>query len=437
MANGQTHEKGSPMEGADRAGHIVAADRGFETGDSLLARLVTRGVALGAGGILRRLDERLVEGTLAVTLPSGEQRLLGGHGGDGPHAQVVLHNWRPLKRLISGGSVGWARSYIDGDWDSPALERLFELFSHNRHSLGAQTRGSRITGWLNRVAHGVRDNSRDGSRRNIAFHYDLGNDFYSQWLDPSMTYSSAIFKEGDNSLQAAQQRKYRRLLDQIDAKAGEHVLEIGCGWGGFAEIAARERGLKVTGITLSKEQLGYARQRIAKAGLAGQVDFQLIDYRDVTGQFDHIASIEMFEAVGQPYWQTFMDKVQELLRPGGRAGLQIITIDEAIFEAYRRGADFIQTYIFPGGMLPAERHLREVSQQAGLVWRDAASFGQHYAQTLAIWRKSFEAALAEKRIPEGFDQAFQRIWTYYLTYCEGGFRAGGIDVMQVALAKPR
>lgn len=416
---------------AQRAAQLVQADKDFFTASGLLGRLAVAGRAQ----VISTLDAQLRQGTLKVTFPDGSQRLLGGHG-PGPHADVILHRWLPVGRFLIGGTVGWARGYINGEWTSPDLAALAELFTLNRYALGNSHRGNWLSRVMNSLAHAWRENSHSGSRKNISFHYDLGNDFYKAWLDPSMTYSAALFADGDNCLEAAQQRKYRSLLDMIGAQPGDHLLEIGCGWGGFAETAARERGCTVTGITLSQEQLAFARQRVSAAGLADKVTFELRDYRDVEGRFDKIASIEMFEAVGEKFWQPYMNKVRDVLAPGGRAGIQVITIDDGMFDAYRRGADFIQTYIFPGGMLPSVPRFRRAAETAGLSWDQAQFFGSHYARTLNAWAQSFHDAFEGRRLPQGFDETFRRIWHYYLTYCEGGFRGGGIDVMQVSLVKP-
>jgi cyclopropane-fatty-acyl-phospholipid synthase len=425
-----------PPDNYNRVRAVNEAATGFVTGDGLLGWLWAR----GPQKIVNQLNKRIRQGSLRVHTPDGQLIEIGGHA-PGPHGEVILKNWRPARRLVIGGHTAFATSYIDGDWDSPDMASLFEVFSLNRNVLSNTIRGAFLSRILNGLKHAVRANTQEGSKKNIQFHYDLGNAFYAQWLDPSMTYSSAIFADGDNCLESAQTRKYRRLLDMLDAKPGERVLEIGSGWGGFAELAARERGLHVTGVTLSEEQLAYAQNRIAKAGLSAQAQFHLTDYRDIDparhgGLFDHVVSIEMFEAVGEQYWQTYMDKVRDVLRPGGRIALQIITIDDAIFEAYRKGADFIQTYIFPGGMLPSVGRLKTAVQTAGLDWARHDSFGPHYARTLRLWLESFEKTLADGKLPAGFDEKFQRIWRYYLTYCEGGFRGGGIDVQQVALVKP-
>jgi cyclopropane-fatty-acyl-phospholipid synthase len=287
---------------------------------------------------------------------------------------------------------------------------------------------------VNRLRHGLRGNSRAGARRNIHAHYDLGNEFYARWLDPSMTYSSARYEAPGQPLQAAQEAKYASLARQMALAADHHVLEIGCGWGGFAEFAAREVKAKVTAITISQAQFEFARKRMHDQGLAERADIRLVDYRDVEGRFDRVASIEMFEAVGEKYWPAYFGKIREALKPGGRAGLQIITIRDDLYAGYRRRADFIQKYIFPGGMLPSEARLREVTERAGLAWEGVSRFGQHYADTLAEWAQRFEGAWGDI-VGLGFDERFRRLWRFYLSYCEAGFRTGRTDVVQLSLAR--
>jgi cyclopropane-fatty-acyl-phospholipid synthase len=385
--------------------------------------------------VLDRIDSGLVEGSLAATLPGGRKRLLGGRA-PGPAAVVDLVSWRALVRLVTGGSAGWYVAWAKGEWTSPDPTVLFELFMRNRVSLGGTARSGgvirRVRGWRN----GLRRNSRAGSRRNIHFHYDLGNDFYSLWLDPSMMYSAALFDEAaitTEDLTVAQARKNAAILDRLEPTPGQTVLEIGCGWGGFAEAAAR-RGLRVDAITLSSEQERAVNDRIAEAGLSG-VTVSRTDYRDVTGQYDGIASIEMVEAVGQDYWGTYLAAIARALRPGGRAAIQYITIDDAIFEAYAANVDFIQRFVFPGGMLLSESRFRALAAEHGLKWRDNHRFGLHYAETLRRWRVAFDAAVSAGRLPAKFDRKFIDLWRYYLMYCEGGFRGQGIDVAQVTLVK--
>ena len=315
----------------------------------------------------------------------------------------------------------------------PNLAALLLLLAQNEQALSAQSRSFVLANWLNRLRHGIRCNSIRGSRRNIAAHYDLGNDFYRLWLDPSMTYSSALFEHGERDLERAQRRKYNRLLDLLEAKPGQRVLEIGCGWGGFA-LQAAKRGLLVTGITLSHEQLAFARERLSAAGMAGSVDLRLQDYRHLSGTYDHIVSIEMLEAVGEENWDTYTCTLRRCLKPGGRAALQFITIDDSAFKGYRRNPDFIQRYIFPGGMLPTLPRFRASVEKSGLRTVRADLFGEDYARTLSEWHRRF--LKSEREVERmGFDERFRRMWKYYLGYCKAGFRSGHIDLAQVLLAK--
>ncbi|MGD9095450.1 MAG: cyclopropane-fatty-acyl-phospholipid synthase family protein [Chromatiales bacterium] len=351
---------------------------------------------------------------------------------DSDRPQLLISNpVRLLSRLAMRGDLGFAESYMAGEWDTNDLTALLK-------AIGANESGSRIRQGLfsermrERVRHALRSNSRHGSRRNIAYHYDLSNAFYSRWLDPSMTYSSAIFDEQGLSLEAAQKRKYQRLLDALNAQPGDHILEIGCGWGGFAQEAAR-RGCRVTGLTLSREQLGYARNRIREAGLEELVTLEFRDYRDLSEQYDHIVSIEMFEAVGERYWPLYFEKLGKCLRPGGKAALQIITIDGNAYHYYRRRTDFIQRYIFPGGMLPPVERLEQLAQDAGLVIEESYLHGHDYARTLKHWHRAFDACRDEISAL-GFDEGFRRMWKYYLSYCETGFLLGRIDLLQLVLS---
>lgn len=387
------------------------------------------------GSVLDRIDAGLVEGSLSATLPGGARRLLGGRA-PGPAAVVDLVRWRGLMRLVTGGSAGWYVAWSKGEWTSPDPTVLFELFMRNRRSLGGTARSGGVIRMLRGWRNGLRRNSRAGSRRNIHYHYDLGNDFYSLWLDPSMMYSAALFDEAvlqTEDLTTAQQRKNDAILDRLDLAPGDRVLEIGCGWGGFAEAAAR-RGLSVDAITLSSEQERAVTDRIAAAGLTG-VKVSRTDYRDVDGQYDAVASIEMVEAVGQDYWGTYLAAIARALKPGGRAAIQYITIDDAIFDAYAANVDFIQRFVFPGGMLLSESRFRALAAEHGLDWHAPHSFGFHYAETLRRWRVAFDAAVAADRLPAKFDSKFIALWRYYLMYCEGGFRGQGIDVAQVTLVK--
>lgn len=385
--------------------------------------------------LLDRIDRGLVAGSLAAHLPDGTDRLLGGHA-PGPDAVVDLRRWRALVRLVTGGSAGWYVAWAKREWASPDPTVLFELFMRNRVTLGGTARSGGAIRAVRHWANARRRNSRAGARRNIAFHYDLGDDFYREWLDPSLIYSSALFAEPiavGESLEAAQARKIDAILDRLELAPGAHILEIGCGWGAFAEAAAR-RGVGVDAITLSAGQEAAVKARIARAGLGG-VRVSLTDYRDVTGSYDGIASIEMVEAVGEAYWPAYLAAVARVLKPGGRAAIQYITIDDAIFAAYAGNVDFIQRYIFPGGMLLSESRFRTIAAAHGLEWRDNCTFGLHYAETLSRWRVAFDAAVAQARLPARFDPHFIDLWRYYLMYCEGGFRGGGIDVAQVTLVK--
>jgi cyclopropane-fatty-acyl-phospholipid synthase len=333
------------------------------------------------------------------------------------------------------GDIGFAEGFMAGEWGSPDLAALLTLLSANADRLMRVITGSPLAQAAHWFMHVTRANTRAGARRNIHAHYDLGNRFYSAWLDSTMTYSSARFAAAGQDLSEAQRNKYRALAQHLELERGDEVLEIGCGWGGFAEIAAGEYGARVTALTISEAQHDFARQRIEKAGLADQVEIRLQDYRDVEGAFDKVASIEMFEAVGERYWPAYFNKIAEVLKPGGKAALQIITIREDLFEAYRKRADFIQRYIFPGGMLPSLDRLRGEVERAGLAWRRLEAFGQSYADTLAEWRRRFTAKWEEIR-PLGFDEKFKQLWAFYLSYCEAGFRSGRTDVVQLALGKP-
>ena len=336
--------------------------------------------------------------------------------------------------MLFGGTLAFAEAYMRGDCDSPDLTALVALVIQNEAALLRALDGQRWTRALRRLGHRLRPNSKRGARRNIARHYDLGNGFYELWLDPSMTYSAALFTRPDEPLAAAQDNKYRRMAELAGIGPDDRVLEIGCGWGGFCSWAAREIGCKVTAVTISRAQHDFAARRLQAEGLAERVDLRLQDYRDITGRFDRIVSIEMLEAVGAQYWPRYFATLRARLAPGGRAALQVITIDDALYEDYRKDVDFIQSYIFPGGLLPSPERLRDQVRRAGLAWQSDHSLGVHYARTLAIWRRAFEAAWPEVQAL-GFDERFRRMWRYYLAYCEAGFRSGRIDVLQAALVK--
>jgi cyclopropane-fatty-acyl-phospholipid synthase len=383
--------------------------------------------------VARAMAKDWRHGTLTLVTPQGRELVLRGPEA-GPDARLTIWDYRFLRRVLTGGTAGFAEGFMGGEWETPNLARLGEAMALNFDHIRTVTHATRFISLFDRLRHALNANSRRGSKRNIHAHYDLGNAFYEQWLDPSMTYSSALYAQPGQTLEAAQENKYRTLAQGMGLQAGHHVLEIGCGWGGFAEYAAREVGARVTGVTISREQYDFARKRLFDAGLAERADVRLVDYRDVEGQFDRVASIEMFEAVGERYWPAYFDKIAQVLKPGGRAGLQIITIDEAHFDDYRRSPDFIQKYIFPGGMLPSEPRLEAETRRAGLGWAGIVRFGQDYADTLAEWAERFEAAWQTIR-PLGFDERFNRLWRFYLAYCEAGFRTRRTDVVQLTLAK--
>jgi cyclopropane-fatty-acyl-phospholipid synthase len=374
-----------------------------------------------------------IAGSLTFVLPSGRDLRIEG-AAPGPDGRLIVHDFRFVSRVLASADIGFAEGFMAGEWDTPDLADLLEAFSLNFDRLEKLATGNPLMRVVNGIANALHRNSRRGARRNIHAHYDLGNAFYARWLDPSMTYSSAWFERPGQPLFEAQHHKYEALAKEIGLSPGRHVLEIGCGWGGFAEFAAREIGARVTGITLSRAQHDFARRRLFEQGLADRVDIRLVDYRDVEGTFDHVASIEMFEAVGEAYWPAYFAKVRDVLSPGGRAGLQIITIRDELFRVYRSRSDFLRKYIFPGGMLPSEARLREETDRAGLEWTAIIRFGQSYADTLAQWTASFENAWDEIR-GLGFDERFRRLWRFYLSYCEAGFRAGRTNVVQLGLAR--
>jgi len=383
---------------------------------------------------LLALAQRIEFGRLSLVLPDGTNRVFTGK----QHLDVraVLNVRRPevIRKVLLGGATGFGEAYIDGDWDTPDLSALLKLILVNEPILGKQAQGVGAVLWLDRLRHRLRANTHWGSRRNIAFHYDLGNDFYELWLDPSMTYSSAVFYSKEQSLEAAQDAKNRQLAKLLDLKTGHEILEIGCGWGGFAVMAARDYGCRVTAVTLSRKQQDYARKRLHEAGLAERADVRLQDYRHVTGTYDRVASIEMLEAVGEKYWSTYFDVVRDRLKPSGVAGLQVITIEDSRFEQYRHGTDFIQRHIFPGGMLPSPAILKRQIDDARLRLTDMVAFAKSYAETLGIWQRRFQHAWPQIR-DLGFDGRFKRMWEFYLAYCEAGFRTGSIDVGQYRIVR--
>jgi cyclopropane-fatty-acyl-phospholipid synthase len=383
--------------------------------------------------LLDRLFQQIRVGSLSVRYPSGARRSYAG-AAPGPQAWLTIQNPRVALRVIAGGDLGFAESYMEGEWDTPDLTALLTLGGLNEDALAGSLRPSLPTRLLSRLIHACRANTRFGSRRNIAAHYDLGNAFFGAWLDETMTYSAAIFDDPKEDFAVAQRRKYVRLARKMGLRPGHRVLEIGCGWGGFAEVAAGEFGCDLVCLTLSQEQAAFARDRMARAGLSDRVEIRLQDYRDVAGTFDRIASIEMFEAVGEANWPTYFGVLRDRLAPGGLAALQVITIDGKGFDNYRRNPDFIQRYIFPGGMLPSPEALTAAAEDAGLGVEDTYWFGASYAETLRRWDAAFRTAWPRIR-PLGFDERFQRMWRYYLCYCETGFDLGRTNVGQFLIRR--
>lgn len=382
---------------------------------------------------LRPLLQGLTVGGLTISLPDARVLVVDGPQ-SGPEVAMSVHRWRLFRRAGLRGDVGLGEAFADGDWTSPDLALLLEYFAANTVANGDQFTPGGFGGWVLSLYHMARANSPRMARRNIAAHYDLGNAFYATWLDPSMTYSAALFSDGAADLEAAQIAKYRALISGVGIGPDDHILEIGCGWGGFACLAAQQTGCQVTAVTLSPAQRAYAEERIARAGLQDRVTVVEADYRSLTGLYDHIISIEMIEAVGEQYWSVFFDKVASLLRPGGRFGLQAITIGDADFQEYRRRPDFLQTYIFPGGMLLPEQAMRDMAQNAGLTAGPARGFGLDYARTLADWHDRFLSAWPEIEA-QGFDPKFRDMWRFYLAMCEAGFKSGLIDVSQTVFVR--
>jgi cyclopropane-fatty-acyl-phospholipid synthase len=412
---------------------LVAGGAALRSGSGWLARA-------WAGGwhrVLDRIDAGLASGAIHAHLPDGTQRLLGGRA-PGFEAEVAIRDWRALLRLATAGSIGWYQAWAAGEWDSPDPVPLFALFMANADTLGNTARARGPWRLIARGLHWLHRNTRVGAQRNIHAHYDLGNDFYAAWLDePTMTYSSAFFYRPGmerESLVAGQQNKMSLISERLQPKPGQSLLEIGCGWGTLAWAFAEQFDCRVTAISLSDEQLAWARQHHAEAPRLW-LTYEKRDYRDQAGQFDMIASVEMVEALGREYWPDFMDCIVRCLKPGGRAAIQYILIRDELFDAYAASADFIQTFIFPGGMLVRESEFRSLAEARGLRWEHPAYFGEDYADTLMIWRGRFDHAVETGRLPPGFDQRFVALWRYYLMYCEGGFRGGGIDVAQVTLVK--
>lgn len=376
----------------------------------------------------------LTAGSLTFALPDGREFRAAGDA-PGPDARIEVKDASLFARLIRDGEMGFAEAYMDGAWDSPDLQAVLDVALLNNENMSRNFSGAALARMIERLRHWMNRNTLAGSKRNIAAHYDLGNPFYSRWLDQSMTYSSALFRGRQESLEAAQRNKYAAICDSLGAPEGAHILEIGCGWGGFAEYAARDRGLRVTALTISQAQHDFAAERIARAGLQDRVEVVIRDYREERGTYDGIASIEMFEAVGEQFWPVYFDTVRERLKPGACATLQVITVADRLFDGYRKGVDFIQKYIFPGGMLPSPSRLVEQSRQAGLELAGSIEFGESYSETLRRWRDRFNGAWDEIA-PMGFDDRFHRMWNFYLASCAACFHAGTTDVTQVTLRRP-
>ncbi len=378
--------------------------------------------------------KRLEHGRLDFVLPDGRRFRAEGQK-PGPVAEITIHNPDTFGRLIREGDLGFCEAYLDGWWSTPDLMVFMDLIHQGNEAVYDGYPGMSVIRAFEKLRFWWQSNSRGQAKKNIAYHYDLGNEFYQLWLDDTMTYSSGLFTTGQESLEKAQEQKYASMVDQMGAKPGDHVLEIGCGWGGFAEYAARERGLRVTGLTISQAQHDYAVARIAKAGLSDRVTIKMQDYRDETGLYDGIASIEMFEAVGERYWPVYFNTLRDRLKPGGHATLQIITVQDKRWKVYKRGVDFIQKYIFPGGMLPSPGALKSEIARAGLHLKGSIEFGHSYSQTLRRWHDVFN-----ERWPEvakmGFDDRFRRMWNFYLTSCAGTFRGGNCDVTQITVTRP-
>jgi cyclopropane-fatty-acyl-phospholipid synthase len=409
------------MERSDRGDQLFAGGRRIHSDPGLLARIFS----IGADRLLDKVDAALNRGSLRVTLPDGSSRRLGGRA-SGFDAEISIHDWRALVRLSTAGSVGCYQAWEAGEWSSKDPVAFFAVIGANSRALGDIGRARGPWRWASRMLHRFNRNTRAQAERNIHAHYDLGNDFYGAWLDPTMSYSSG-YRYGDDGLEASQHRKWEHLSKRLGTP--ETLLEIGCGWGSLANHFA-SRGSKVTCLSLSDEQLAWARSQYGSG-----IDFRHQDYRDVTGQFDAIVSVEMVEAVGREYWPTFFECLSRCLKRGGKAAIQFIAMRDDLFDAYANSADFIQAYIFPGGLLIRTSEFRRLAEEHGLSWDDEEDFGMDYAETLKAWRLNFTDAVAEGRLPAGFDARFIRLWQFYLMYCEGGFRGGGITVSQATLTK--
>ena len=408
-----------------RGEQLLSSGDRFASPPGLMSKLM----APGFRAIINAVDQGLERGSMLAHLPDGTTRLLGGRA-PGFDVRIELKDWRALLRLATSGSIGWYQAYEAGEWECDDMVALFAIMGENARTLGNTARSSGPFKWAANLAHRFNRNSRKGAERNIAAHYDLGNDFYRAWLDPSMAYSSAFGlgeDAGEDALEAAQRAKYEAIANRLGSPAD--ALEIGCGWGTLSDILT-ERGVKVTAISLSDEQLDYARDHCSPF-----ITFERRDYRDVEGQFDAISSVEMVEALGREYWPDFMDTLARSLRPGGLAAIQYISFADDLFETYASTAEFIQAYIFPGGLLIKTSEFRELAEARGLTWSDQSDFGADYAETLRLWRQRFDRAVDEGRLPAGFDARFVRLWRYYLAYCEAGFRCRNVNVHQVTLKK--
>lgn len=400
---------------------VLTSTEGQQGLPRYFARVFARAQGLGYG----RID---------VVLPDGRRfRVQGAQ--PGPAAEITVHNPDVFARLIREGDMGFSDAYLEGWWSTPDLQAFLDLITAENDTLYSGFPGQGLVRAFERLRHWLRSNTKRQAKKNIAYHYDLGNDFYALWLDDSMTYSSALFRTGQESLERAQEQKYEALVDSLGLQPGAHVLEIGCGWGGFAEYAAAKRGLRVTGLTISQAQHDFAVERMRRAGLSDRVEIKLQDYRDERGTYDAIASIEMFEAVGEKYWPAYFDTVRDRLAPGGRATIQVITVPDASFPVYRKNVDFIQKHIFPGGMLISPAVFRQQAGRAGLDWLKSFEFGDSYSETLRRWHQTFAEKWA--RIEAlGYDGRFRRMWDFYLTSCAAAFRAGTCDVTQITLRRP-
>lgn len=419
-----------------RGDPLISGGARFAPNPGFFSRLF----APGFRTMVDRVDQGLVTGSLNAHLPDGTTRLLGGRN-PGFDVEIWLKDWRALLRLATGGSAGWFQAYEAGEWEADSHAHLFALFGANARTLGDTARSSGAIRMAAKLAHRFNRNDRAGSVRNISAHYDLGNDFYELWLGETMSYSSAMFSADAQALDAAQIAKMSAIADRAGPAAGGRVLEIGCGWGSQALQMARAGDVHVDAISLSDEQLEWClrAQQDARRELTGNVDFRKQDYRDVgvdqSGAYDAIVSVEMVEALGREYWPDFMDCLARNLKPGGRAAIQYISMNDDLFASYAAAPDFIQAYIFPGGLLIKSSEFRKLAKDRGLSWNDQTDFGADYAATLRMWRERFEGAVAKSVLPGGFDDRFIGLWRYYLSYCEGGFLAGNIDVHQVTLIK--